>query len=62
MPFCMSLGCTISGTTGARVVYNWVQHVLVIAMSWSVSCAGDLSVLPTIAIALFGSTGGFLVM
>lgn len=62
MPFYMSLGCTIAGTTGARVVDNWVQHVLVIAMSWAVSCAGNLSVLPALAIALFGSAGGFLVM
>lgn len=31
-------------------------------MSWAVPCAATLSVVPTIAIALFGSTGGFLVM
>lgn len=42
MPFFMGLGCTIAGTTGTRVVDNWGQRVL--------------------AIALFGSTGGFLVI
>lgn len=62
MPFFMGLGCTIAGTTGTRVVDNWGQRVLAIAMSWAVPCAATLSVVPTIAIALFGSTGGFCVI
>lgn len=62
MPFFMGLGCTIAGTTGTRVVDNWGQRVLAIAMSWAVPCAATLSVVPTIAIALFGSLGGFLVI
>lgn len=62
MPFFMGLGCTIAGTTGTRGVDNWGQRVLAIAMSWAVPCAATLSVVPTIAIALYGSTGGFLVM
>lgn len=62
MPFFMGLGCTIAGATGTRVVDNWGQRVLAIAMSWAVPCAATLSVVPTIAIALFGSTGGFLVV
>ena len=62
MPFFMGLGCTIAGTTGTRVVDNWGQRVLAIAMSWAVPCAATLSVVPTIAIALFGSFGGFLVI
>ncbi len=62
MPFFMGLGCTIAGTTGTRVVDNWGQRILAIAMSWAVPCAATLSVVPTIAVALFGSTGGFLVM
>lgn len=62
MPFFMGLGCTIAGTTGTRVVDNWGQRVLAIAMSWAVPCAATLSVVPTIAIALFGSSGGFLVV
>ena len=62
MPFFMGLGCTIAGTTGTRVVDNWGQRVLAIAMSWAVPCAATLSVVPTIAVALFGSTGGFLVI
>lgn len=62
MPFFMGLGCTIAGTTGTRVVDNWGQRVLAITMSWAVPCAATLSVVPTIAIALFGSNGGFLVI
>ena len=62
MPFFMGLGCTIAGTSGTRVVDNWGQRVLAIAMSWAVPCAATLSVVPTIAIALFGSTGGFFVI
>lgn len=62
MPFFMGLGCTIAGTTGTRVIDNWGQRVLAIAMSWAIPCAATLSVVPTIAIALFGSTGGFLVI
>lgn len=62
MPFFMGLGCTIAGTSGTRVVDNWGQRVLAIAMSWAVPCVATLSVVPTIAIALFGSTGGFLVI
>lgn len=62
MPFFMGLGCTIAGTTGTRVIDNWGQRVLAIAMSWAVPCAATLSVVPTIAIALFGSNGGFLVI
>lgn len=62
MPFFMGLGCTIAGTTGTRVVDNWGQRVLAIAMSWAVPCGATLSVVPTIAMALFGSTGGFLVV
>lgn len=59
MPFFMGLGCTIAGTTDTRVVDNWGQRVLAIAMSWAVPCTATLSVVPSIAIALFGSNGGF---
>lgn len=62
MPFFMGLGCTIAGTTGTRVVDNWGQRVLAIAMSWAVPCGATLSVVPMLAMALFGNTGGFLVI
>lgn len=62
LPFFMGFGCTIAGATGTRVIDNWGQRVLAIAMSWAVPCAATLSVMPTIAITLFGVGGGFLVM
>lgn len=62
MPFFMGLGCTIAGTIGTRVVDNWGQRVLAIAMSWAVPCGATLSVVPMLAMALFGNTGGFLVI
>lgn len=62
MPFFMGLGCTIAGASGTRVVDNWGQRVLAIAMSWAVPCGATLSVVPTLAIALFGGTGGFVVI
>lgn len=62
MPFFMGFGCTIAGATGTRVIDNWGQRVLAIAMSWAVPCAATLSVMPTIAITLFGTAGGTLVM
>ena len=43
MLFFMGLGCTIAGTTGTRVIDNWGQRVLAIAMSWAVPCAATLS-------------------
>lgn len=62
MLFFMGLGCTIAGTCGTRVVDNWGQRVLAIAMSWAVPCGATLSVVPMLAITLFGSGGGFLVI
>ena len=62
MPFFMGLGCTIAGTTGTRVVDNWGQRVLAIAKSWAVPCGATLSVVSMLAMALFGNTGGFLVI
>lgn len=62
MPFFMGFGCTIASATGTRVVDNWGQRILAIAMCWAVPCGATLSVVPTIAMALFGGTGGFLII
>ena len=45
IPFFMGLGCTIAGTTGTRVIDNWGQRVLAIAMSWAVPCAATYQLL-----------------
>ena len=60
MPFLSGFGCNIASVTGMRVVDSWGQRVLAIALSWAVPCGSTLSVIPTIAYAIFGF-GGMLV-
>ena len=60
MPFLSGFGCNIASVTGMRVVDSWGQRVLAIALSWAVPCGSTLSVIPTIAYAIFG-VGGMLV-
>ena len=43
IPFFMGLGCTIAGTTGTRVIDNWGQRVLAIAMSGCSVCGNFIS-------------------
>lgn len=57
MPFLSGFGCNIASVTGMRVVDSWGQRVLAIALSWAVPCGSTLSVIPTIAYAIFGFTG-----
>ncbi len=38
MPFLVSFGCTMGGAAGARVIDNWGQKVLTIALAWAVPC------------------------
>jgi ferrous iron transport protein B len=58
MPFFMGLGCTIAGTTGTRVIDNWGQKILTIAMAWAVPCAATWSIVPALAVTFFGTIGG----
>lgn len=57
MPFLSGFGCNIASVTGMRVVDSWGQRVLAIALSWAVPCGSTLSVIPTIAYAIFGVSG-----
>lgn len=50
----MGFGCTIGGATGTRVIDNWGQRVLTIALVWAVPCAATWSVMPTLAQIFFG--------
>lgn len=59
MPFLSGFGCNIASVTGMRVVDSWGQRVLAIALSWAVPCGSTLSVIPTIAYAVFGFGGMF---
>lgn len=51
----MGLGCTIGGATGSRVIDNYGQRVLTIALTWAVPCAAIWSIIPLIATMFFGS-------
>lgn len=62
MPFFMGFGCTIAGASGTRVIDNWGQRILAIAMSWAVPCAATWSVVPALAVAFFGPMGGTAVV
>lgn len=53
MPFLVSLGCTVAGTAGTRVIDSWKQRVLTMSLAWAVPCAATLAVIPTLAAAFF---------
>lgn len=62
MPFMMSLGCTMAGVTGTRVVDSWGQRLLATMLSWAVPCGATFAIIPTIAIVFFGPGGMALVI
>lgn len=59
--FLMGFGCTIGGAAGTRVIDNWGQRLLAIALVWAVPCAATWAVMPTLAQIFFGS-GAVLVL
>lgn len=61
MAFFMGAGCTIGGATGTRIIDNWGQRVLAIALVWAVPCGATWAVMPTLASIFFGP-GAILVM
>ncbi len=54
-PMIMGFGCTIGGATGARVIDNYGQRLLTMALTWAVPCAAIWSVIPVLASYFFGS-------
>jgi ferrous iron transport protein B len=54
MPFFVSLGCTIGGAAGTRIIDTWGQRVLAMALLWAVPCAAILSIVPVLANIFFG--------
>ncbi|MCD7731696.1 MAG: ferrous iron transporter B [Oscillospiraceae bacterium] len=54
-PMIMGFGCTIGGAAGARVIDNYGQRLLTIALTWAVPCAAIWSVVPVLAAYFFGS-------
>jgi ferrous iron transport protein B len=54
MPFLVSFGCTMGGAAGARVIDNWGQKVLTIALAWAVPCGAAWATIPMLSTTFFG--------
>ncbi len=54
MPFLVSFGCTMGGAAGARVIDNWGQKVLTIALAWAVPCGAAWATIPMLSAIFFG--------
>ena len=54
MPFLVSFGCTMGGAAGARVIDNWGQKVLTIALAWAVPCGAAWATVPMLSTIFFG--------
>ncbi|MCR5293145.1 MAG: ferrous iron transport protein B [Eubacterium sp.] len=59
--FFMGLGCTMGGVTGTRVLDNYGQRLLAMALIWSVPCGSTWSVIPTLAAVFYGPVGSLAV-
>ncbi|MCR5268672.1 MAG: ferrous iron transport protein B [Lachnospiraceae bacterium] len=55
MPFLISFGCTMGGAAGTRVIDNWGQKVLTIALAWAVPCGAAWAVIPMLSTIFFGA-------
>ncbi len=54
MPFLVSFGCTMGGAAGTRVIDNWGQKVLTIALAWAVPCGAAWAIVPMLSTVFFG--------
>ena len=60
-PMLMGFGCTIGGATGTRVMDNWGQKMLAMAVVWAIPCGSIWSVMPVISGMFFPAWGTILV-
>ena len=60
-PVLMGFGCTIGGACGTRVMDNWGQRMLAMAVVWAVPCGAIWGVIPVISGMFFGPAGTLLV-
>lgn len=60
-PMLMGLGCTIGGTSGTRVMDNWGQKMLAMAIVWAVPCGSIWAVAPVVSSMFFPAWGTLLV-
>jgi ferrous iron transport protein B len=52
-PILMGFGCTMGGATGTRVMDNWGQRMLAMAVVWAVPCASIWTIIPVISSMFF---------
>ena len=52
-PILMGFGCTIGGTCGTRIMDNWGQRMLTMAVVWAVPCASIWTIIPVISSMFF---------
>ncbi len=62
MPFLVSFGCTMGGAAGARVIDNWGQKVLTIALAWAIPCGAAWSVVPMLSSVWFGAAAPLVIV
>ncbi|MBR5165528.1 MAG: ferrous iron transport protein B [Ruminococcus sp.] len=62
MPFLVSFGCTMGGAAGARVIDNWGQKVLTIALAWAVPCGAAWAIIPMLSTVFFGAAAPLVIV
>jgi ferrous iron transport protein B len=62
MPFLVSFGCTMGGVAGARVIDNWGQKVLTIALAWAVPCGAAWAIIPMLSTVFFGAAAPLVIV
>ncbi|MBP5603822.1 MAG: ferrous iron transport protein B [Treponema sp.] len=62
MPFLVSFGCTMGGAAGARVIDNWGQKVLTIALAWAIPCGAAWAVVPMLSTVWFGAGAPLIIV
>ncbi len=62
MPFLVSFGCTMGGAAGTRVIDNWGQKVLTIALTWAVPCGATWAIIPMLSSIFFGSAAPVVIV
>ena len=55
MPFMMSFGCNIAGSSGTRVLDSWSQKVKAIAVSWIIPCGSTWAIIGLFGTLFFGT-------
>ena len=62
MPFLVSFGCTMGGAAGARVIDNWGQKVLTIALAWAIPCGAAWAIIPMLSTVFFGAGAPLIIV